>query len=701
MKESLKLHEFFIEGSDRNASHVLLQIREPETPSENAKGVFFALVEINDGEIGQIQKIQEIISQVEKEYYDTESELTIEKRFEFSLEKANKLSHHILSEDNSVHAIIGIIREKEVLISYHGSVSALVFYQKEGNYKHIDILEEPNESETQLFSSIIEGSIGKKDILYVATPHTKKYIQTDNIIELFNAKDLEESAEAFQYNLEKLECQYSFGGILFQREESSDINFHKEDGKLEKKKNILPPIEREEKNASVSRGQIKTNYRPRKVKFTPNEGFLGNLLINLGRAISKLLVFLFLIIKFIFVGIFRFFVVLFIFITNKGNQRQIIIDRVKNSIKHKKDIFKEMSIISKIVLAVSIVLLISFVTVTSYYQMEKREQAEIKRIDDTYAAIVNKVDAAEAKLLYNDEKEALNLFIEAQQLATKLPDEFNQDGDTKASISEALDARVLELQKIEETPMDVLAEVKGKSIAKIGDTILAFGEKETLYKINSLTGSVEEQKHESIKDLKLSVTPKEQDKVLFLSGTEGVAKFEKENQSLTQQDIAFPNDDVNLSSLFVYNTRLYTLDTANNQIYKHNRTLTGFDRGKAWLKTEQNISTAVSLAIDGDLYLLFSNGTVKKYTGGNKENFALANLDLPLESPTQIWTYNGVDEIFILEPRNKRVVIFDKSGALIKQITSSNLKEPSSMAVDSDAKVIYLLDDGKIYKVKY
>jgi len=84
-----------------------------------------------------------------------------------------------------------------------------------------------------------------------------------------------------------------------------------------------------------------------------------------------------------------------------------------------------------------------------------------------------------------------------------------------------------------------------------------------------------------------------------------------------------------------------------------------------------------------------------------KQNFNLSTLDLPIENPTEIWTYNNVDEIFILEPKNKRIIIFDKEGKLIKQITNSNLKEPTSMVIDTENKTLYLLDNGKIYKTNY
>ena len=61
MKEILEINEFFVEGNDQKKSHVLLHITEPGTPEELSKGYFFAVAEINDGNLEQIEHLQQMI----------------------------------------------------------------------------------------------------------------------------------------------------------------------------------------------------------------------------------------------------------------------------------------------------------------------------------------------------------------------------------------------------------------------------------------------------------------------------------------------------------------------------------------------------------------------------------------------------------------------------------------------------------------
>lgn len=73
MNTYLDLREFFVEGGDRHASHVLLHISEPSTAKEMPKGYFFALAEIADGTVEHIEHIQELIDALESLYYETDS----------------------------------------------------------------------------------------------------------------------------------------------------------------------------------------------------------------------------------------------------------------------------------------------------------------------------------------------------------------------------------------------------------------------------------------------------------------------------------------------------------------------------------------------------------------------------------------------------------------------------------------------------
>ena len=140
------------------------------------------------------------------------------------------------------------------------------------------------------------------------------------------------------------------------------------------------------------------------------------------------------------------------------------------------------------------------------------------------------------------------------------------------------------------------------------------------------------------------------------------------------------------------------MDTAHNKIYKHNPTQLGYDKGSSWLKGDIDINDGVSLAVDGDLFLLKSNGEILKFTSGQQQEFTITGLDPALDKPTTIWTYNNLKYLYILEPTNKRVVVLNKTGQMMQQYTSDSWQNPTGMVVDEEKKVVYVLDNNKIHR---
>ncbi len=76
MDHLLEINEFFVEGKDHKKSHVLLHIAEPVSRREKERGYFFVVAEINDGYEEQIEYLQQIIDDIEHDYYDESSDDT-------------------------------------------------------------------------------------------------------------------------------------------------------------------------------------------------------------------------------------------------------------------------------------------------------------------------------------------------------------------------------------------------------------------------------------------------------------------------------------------------------------------------------------------------------------------------------------------------------------------------------------------------
>ena len=153
-----------------------------------------------------------------------------------------------------------------------------------------------------------------------------------------------------------------------------------------------------------------------------------------------------------------------------------------------------------------------------------------------------------------------------------------------------------------------------------------------------------------------------------------------------------------------YSNSFYVLDSADNQIFKYVRRREKFDTAATW-GVGANVKNAVSFAIDGSIYVLNKDGSVDKYFNGNKVKFDLRKLPTtPLTSPTRIFTELDLNQIYILEPSTKRVLVFakdDKNFAAnyVTQYVFDDLKDLKDLYVDKDTNKMYLLDSSKVYTV--
>lgn len=157
----------------------------------------------------------------------------------------------------------------------------------------------------------------------------------------------------------------------------------------------------------------------------------------------------------------------------------------------------------------------------------------------------------------------------------------------------------------------------------------------------------------------------------------------------------------NLTDIKNYADNIYAIDTKNNQIYFYK-----YENGQKWIK-DSNISleNAINLAIDGNIFVLKNNGEILKFFKGNKENFSLQDIDPALTSPIKFFTDADAKYLYILDPSNKRVLVFEKECKdtkcqLVAQYTSESFNDMSDFAVNEVSKTIYLLNKNNIYKIK-
>lgn len=267
---------------------------------------------------------------------------------------------------------------------------------------------------------------------------------------------------------------------------------------------------------------------------------------------------------------------------------------------------------------------------------------------------------AETALIYKDEPKARELLHAAAELIEKSAD-LGASQDEIAQIKSSLQAQIDQLDKITAIPSPFL-------ICKIADFIDSFeGERILNEKNFTVLG----------KDLRTAEIDSAKYKAEI--GNEYNLDPETLNSSIADFDI--------------YSGLIYLLSPQENQIFKKS----SGDKS-AWIKQSGiDLSKAVSLSIDGSIYVLNSDRTIMKFTSGKLKN--TVDIGSLSESPKKIYASEESDKLIILDSQAKKVIALDKQGSLIAQYKSDKFNNLKDAFIDFKTGSIYILNGNEIYRI--
>ena len=157
--------------------------------------------------------------------------------------------------------------------------------------------------------------------------------------------------------------------------------------------------------------------------------------------------------------------------------------------------------------------------------------------------------------------------------------------------------------------------------------------------------------------------------------------------------------------LYGFAGNVYLLDSGNppagGMIWKYLPTADSYSDKREYLtkSTKVDLTGALRMQIESSVYVLKSGGEILRFTKGDKDNFSYSGLPSGVKDPKSIFTSSDVDNLYVLDSGNSRLLILTKTGSYKGQITGSKFATATDLVVDEGSKKVYLLDGSKIYSV--
>jgi hypothetical protein len=155
--------------------------------------------------------------------------------------------------------------------------------------------------------------------------------------------------------------------------------------------------------------------------------------------------------------------------------------------------------------------------------------------------------------------------------------------------------------------------------------------------------------------------------------------------------------DVEPKDFTFWNNAIYLLDQSQNMIFKCPANVSGFSSPQKWLKNDDNLdSKSISIAINGKIWILSSDGTIQPFDRGDPVSFEVSppidtnsarNLSVTQENDILVFH----DESF--------VYVFKKDGQGMAKYNFQDIKIVDLALVEEDNLVFVLGKNQEIYKI--
>jgi hypothetical protein len=742
-----KITKLLVQNTEQGRSTVNVFVPEI-TPLEHQNlGHLFVLIEIDANSDINEKVIQLVESELKNHYYGSDK-FNVELAFEDALQKTNNKLHELIASGEKdwidiFNCIVGVHKGSELHIAQLGGMHAF-FIQRT---KIVDIVVQAGEdggkvNPLKIFSNVISGNVKEGDSLLFCNNSLLDYISQEKIRRIITENNSEDAVNTIQNLLGDSTNGVSFIAIILGIEsaeviasdnaemasESMDNNAgttpeHSMNGLVNQERStselltpsIWPNISKGFKSLT---GKVKSRISKRELN--ENTGEESEVMKRIKSRRPEKQGFLANVLSYTLLGGKKLFELGIMSVRGVGNlfkKRETVRGRIRTlpHTTNKKTAkflvrLKKMSNPRKAVLGIAVLLIVIFAF--NIVNLGKREDQ--KQLRESYEqALVQaeeKTSEAEAALIYENEEDSRILLSEAKTLVQSVPEE---EKDLQSKKSELLQKIQDQLDKVNHivkiTGPTLVADLAtaGEGLSPAGLVLIG----DTLYSYESadnsiLSASLEDQSVAlesagAVDGNILKGIPLTTNLFLLHTSTDGFYEYNISDASFTKRTVESANVDRTTKDYNTYLGRIYTLDTKNNQIFRHEKSGNDWGSGTAWVTDDSlDLTNANSISIDGSVYVAKNNGEIwKLFAGGKDGDFKTSTIDPAFSNPTKIYSAPDLENIYVLDPNNKRIVILDKDGGIVNQYFSDSFDNLKDFAVSESDNAIYLLNGSSIYKI--
>lgn len=698
-------------------------------------GTFFVLIRIE--EIATLVPWATTFAKfLEDTYYHSialDPMMNIERALSITMRQGRNKLQQICREarnlnSEAIHYCFGALKDNNLLLTHSGILQAYLLHQfrrapnSAPRYRWLDIFQTPSPhktsaSEKTISQTIVSGPIGEYDTFILCAPSITDLVSLERLEKVIGISLAGVETTLAQY-FRTTGGRWAFGAIIL-RPSASEIP--KADTTTQarttladrKSEAVIFPV-------TLNKSPIKrlwqsiVNLPPRSaiskkyqashtnLKSRPNAAW------RLGRLVRQFGSFLILAVLFIVLTPIRLITTV---IAKEKRQQMRTAYKMRYDMLVSKitEYLKSLPRSAQRLLVISLLFAFLFVQSLVFLAARREREAEIVDRRNRIAKIQEQLDEAESNIIFHNTKRAVALIQGAEELINNLQQRTYEQRQAVILLKKSLEETRNHLERtivINTSTVTVVGEASSAGFTDpdglllMDDQILLYhGENNSFAQMSIKTGAIKTSQITSANIGRLKNGIKDEEgRLVFIQNGRGLAILNLTSNTLSPEIVE--NAKFAASAFSIYNKRLYLLDPVGRQVWRYQKTASGYGRGAPWLKgNTDGVAEGNGLIVDGSVYILFKNGIVKKYDSGNETAWGAQILLKPPASAERLQSPIGSKSLYAFDRESRRIFVWDKTdGHLVAQYSLPNMQNFKDFAADEKNKLIYILNGSEVLK---